>query len=66
MYQIPKRSERMFRHQDLVVWHDRSENRSLPIAAVVVHQQENTVIIRARVAGNVRELAVSTDELVER
>jgi hypothetical protein len=66
MYQIEDRSEKVFHNQDLVLWHSRADKRSLPIPAVVVRQQDNNVIIRARVEGKVREITVSPDELVER
>jgi transposase len=46
----------------------RESGHVLPkaIPGVVVRQQENQVIIRARVEGTVREIAVPPDELVER
>ena len=66
MNQIQDRSERLFHQQDLVVWHAQSERHSLPIPGVVVRQEADNVIIRARVEGNVKEIAVSPDELVER
>jgi hypothetical protein len=66
MYQIQERSEKVFQNQDLVLWYLRVEKRSLPIPAVVVRQQENHVIIRARVEGKVNEISVSPHELVER
>ena len=66
MNQIQNQSEKVFHNQDLVVWRARAEKRALPIPGVVVRQEENNVIIRARVEGNVREIAVSPDELVER
>ena len=66
MNQIQDRSEKVFHNQDLVLWYLRDEKRSIPIPAVVVRQQENNVIIRARVEGKVNEIAVSPHELVER
>ena len=66
MNQIQERSEKVFHTQDLVVWYLRTEKRSLPIPAVVVRQQENQVIIQARVDGKVREISVCAHELVER
>ena len=64
--QIQERLEKVFHTQDLVVWYLRTEKRSLPIPAVVVRQQENQVIIQARVEGKVRAISVSAHELVER
>jgi hypothetical protein len=66
MKQIQERSEKVFHNQDLVLWYLRAEKRSLPIPAVVVRQQENHVIIRARVEEKVNEISVSPHELVER
>ena len=66
MNQIQDRSEKVFHSQDLVLWHTHAERRSLPIPGVVVRQDDHDVIIRARVEGSVREIAVSPDELVER
>ncbi len=66
MYQIQDQSKKVFHSHDLVVWHAQAERRTLPIPGVVVRQEEHDVIIRARVDGNVREIAVSPNELVER
>ena len=66
MYKMQGRSEKIFHDHDLVLWHARAEKRSLPIPGVVVRQEEHDVIIRARVEGSIREIAVSPDELVER
>lgn len=62
MNQVQDRSEKVFHNQDLVLWHART----LPIPAVVVCQEGNKVIIKARVEGYVKELEVSPHELVER
>jgi hypothetical protein len=66
MNQIQDRAEKVFHPQDLVLWHTRSENRLLPIPGVVIHQEGDKVFIRARVEGNMKEIVVSTDELIER
>ncbi len=66
MNQIQNGPEKVFHNQDLVLWRSRFEQRSLPIPGVVVRQEENDVIIRARVEGSVKELKVSPNELVER
>jgi len=66
MYQIQDRSENEFESEDLVLWYAHAEKRSLPIPGVVVRQQEHDVIIRTRIEGTVREIAVSPDELVKR
>ena len=66
MNQIQDRTDKVFHPHDLVVWHARSQQGSLPIPGVVVRQEEDHVVIRARLEGSVRELDVSPDELVER
>lgn len=66
MNQVQDRSEKIFHQQDLVVWHAQADRHPLPIPGVVVRQEDHNVIIRARVEGDVREIAVSPDELVER
>ncbi len=66
MYQIQDESENEFHRDDLVLWYAHAEKHSLPIPGVVVRQQEHDVIIRTRVDGTVREIAVSPDELVKR
>lgn len=66
MSQLQEIAKKSFHNQDLVLWHSRSEQRSLPIPAVVVRQEEDNVLIRARVEGNVKEIMVSVDELAER
>ena len=66
MNQLQERIEKKFSYQDLVVWHTRTENRSLPIPGVVVDQDNESVTIRARVDGKIKEFKVSPDELVER
>ena len=66
MYQIQDGSENEFHSEDLVLWHTHDEKHSLLIPGVVVRQQEHDVIIRTCVDGNVKEIAVSPDELVKR
>jgi len=66
MYQIQDGSENEFHSEDLVLWYAHAEKGALPIPGVVVRQQEDDVIIRTRVDGTTREIAVSPDELVKR
>jgi len=66
MYQIQDGPENEFQSEDLVLWHANDDKRSLPIPGVVVRQLEHDVIIRTRVDGTIREIAVSPDELVKR
>ncbi len=66
LYQIQDRSENEFHSEDLVLWYAHDKRRAPPIPGVVVRQQEHDVIIRTRIDGTVREIAVSPDELVKR
>ena len=66
MYQIQDGSENEFHNEDLVLWYAHAEKRALPIPGVVVRQQEYDVVIRTRVEGTIREIAVPPDELVKR
>ena len=66
MNQLQDRTETIFHNQDLVLWHARSNNHLLPIPGVVVHQEDDKVIIRARIEGIVKEIMVSADELIIR
>lgn len=66
MYQIQDGSENEFHSEDLVLWYAHDDKRSLPIPGVVVRNQEYDVVIRTRVDGTIREIAVSPDELVKR
>jgi len=66
MYQIQDGPENEFHSEDLVLWHAHAVKGALPIPGVVVRQQEDDVIIRTRVDGTTREIAVSPDELVKR
>ena len=66
MKQIQSKAKDVFSPQDLVVWRARSEQRSLPVPAVVVRQEANSVRIRAYMEGRIQELDVNPDELVDR
>jgi len=67
MNQVQERLERkVFDAQELVLWHYHTEHQSLPIPAVVLRREINNVIIRARVDGTLKELAVDPDELIKR
>lgn len=66
MNQVQEQSEQVFHQQDLVVWHSHTASYAFPIPGVVIRQEENSVIIRARVEGSIQEFVVSPDELVAR
>lgn len=66
MSEVQDHQERLFHSHDLVVWHAHTDMYVLPVAGVVVRQEGNEVLIRARVEGQLRELRVAPHELVER
>lgn len=54
-------------HQDeLVTWHDWSDKKCVPVPGVVVLQDAESVLIRTRVMGSLKELRVSPKQLVHR
>jgi hypothetical protein len=63
---LDRTEKNVFHYEDFVLWHYCSGNCILPIPSVVVRQEEGRVIIRARVEGIIRELAVDPEELTRR
>jgi predicted membrane protein len=63
---LDRTEKQVFQYEDFVLWHYRSGDYIFPIPGVVVRQEEKRVIIRARVEGNIRELAVAPEELTRR
>lgn len=55
-----------FTEQELVTWHYHEGNRLIPIPAVVVRQEQDGVIIKARIQGAMKELRVDPRQVVER
>lgn len=67
MNQVQERKEKkVFDTQELVLWHYSMGNQSFPIPGVVVRQETDKVIIRARVNGMLKELVVDPSELLKR
>lgn len=58
--------EPTFHNSDLVLWRSRTPLRLLPIPGVVVRQEADKVIIRARMDDRLQEFSVSPNELVAR
>jgi hypothetical protein len=56
----------VFHENDLVIWHYSNGNRSIPVPAVVVREEPDGVIIRARIEGKTEVLRVDPDQLVAR
>ena len=55
-----------FHPDDLVTWHESYENKSIPVAGVVIRQEPDSIIIKARVQEAIKEIHVSPQELVNR
>ena len=55
-----------FKPGDLVTWHHQQRNQHLPIPAVVVRRERNSILIKARVQEAIKEIHVSPQELVNR
>ena len=55
-----------FHPEDLVTWHDFYENKSIPVPGVVIRQEPDSILIKARVQGVIKEVHVSPKELASR
>jgi hypothetical protein len=55
-----------FHPDDLVTWHEFNENKSIPVPGVVIRQEPNNILIKARVQGVIKQVYVSPKELVSR
>jgi hypothetical protein len=54
-------------HQDeLITWHEYQGDKCVPVPGVVVRQSEESVLIRTRVAGLFKEVAVRPEQLAHR
>ena len=64
MPEVPQQTA--FDEQKLVTWHYCDGSKHIPIPAVVVRQERESVIIKARIQGIMKELLVNPQELVTR
>ncbi len=55
-----------FQPGDLVTWHDQQANKTFPTPAVVIRRERNSILIKARVQGAMKEVHVNPEELVTR
>jgi hypothetical protein len=60
----PERSA--FSNGQLVMWYYRNENKRVPVPAVVIRQEANSIVIKARLEGTLKELSVDPKELISR
>jgi uncharacterized protein YijF (DUF1287 family) len=56
----------VFHPGDLVIWRGPHGRHAIPIAAVVIRQEADGVVIKARVEGMIKELCVDSEQLIER
>jgi ribosomal protein L21E len=55
-----------FKPGDLVIWHDQHAHKHVPVPGVVIGQESDRILIKARVEGTMKEVRVSPEELVSR
>jgi len=55
-----------FSQDELVTWHDYQGMKCVPVPGVVVRQESESVLIRTRVEGLLKELSVNPTQLVHR
>ena len=54
-------------HQDeLITWHEYQGGKCVPVPGVVVRQESESVLIRTRVEGLLKELLVNPQQLARR
>lgn len=58
--------EKVFHQGDLVILHDHDGKHATPIPAVVVRQEPDGVVLKARVQGIIKELIVDPEQLDDR
>lgn len=56
----------VFHENDLVIWHYSNGSHFIPVPAVVVREEPDGVVIRARMQGTIQVLQVDPEELVAR
>jgi hypothetical protein len=55
-----------FHEDELVTWHSLNGSTQVPIPAVVIRQEEESVIIKARIQDTIEEIQVNPDQLFHR
>ena len=56
----------VYHENDLVIWHSTNGSHCIPVPAVVVREEPDGVVIRARIQGTIQVLHVDPEELVAR
>ncbi|HEY0754825.1 MAG TPA: hypothetical protein VGD98_12755 [Ktedonobacteraceae bacterium] len=55
-----------FHKDELITWHEYQGDKCVPVPGVVVRQEQESVLIRTRVAGLFKELIVRPEQLAHR
>jgi hypothetical protein len=55
-----------FKPGDLVIWHNLHDCKHIPVPGVVMGQESDRILIKARVEVTMKEVRVSSEELVSR
>lgn len=61
-----KRHGNTFHENELVTWHAFNGSTQIPIPAVVIRQEEDSVIIKARIQDTIKEIQVNPEQLLHR
>ena len=66
MFMQNARQRGEFHEHELVMWHYHDGKHHIPIPGVVVRQEPQWVVIRARFEGAIKEVRVDPEQLVAR
>ena len=55
-----------FQQDELVTWHEYQGDKCVPVPGVVVRQEPESVLIKTRVEGLLKELRVNPQQLAHR
>jgi hypothetical protein len=61
-----RRNGSTFHENELVTWHSLAGSTQIPIPAVVIRQEEDSVIIKARIQDMIKEIQVNPEQLFHR
>jgi hypothetical protein len=65
-YQKQTVTEAIFTEEELVTWHYQNGNKQIPLPAVVVRQETQTIIIQAYLNGKLQQFGADPDQLINR
>lgn len=55
-----------FQQDELITWHEYQGSKCIPVPGVVVRQEAESVLIKTCVAGRVKQVTVSPEQLAHR